>query len=455
MKSRFIIWGVVGILLLSMVVSTFGAAQKEKASIPPLRDEELLGDDRIGNPNAKTTITWLNHPNFTIKSPVTGMKEHLEKAFIRWARNNLDFQINISVFPLNIDEAMTRLQEQAAAGRAPDFSLIDSFFLPRFIPYLQPLDHLVPKEEVDDFVEFARKEMTQPDGKIRAFWFFTDCRVLYYRKDLIPNPPRTWEELIQIASDFSKRGITGYIYPGGRGEPVVMEHLPMFWAQGGELVDGTGRPIFAEGANREAWIKVLRFLRETITSGASPARVVNFNLEANMLPEVYQHNVAMWLGGSWQIRQLQDNLGERLQVWDVTFPPKPTKDAPDITAVGGWTIGVFTKDPAKQRAIVNLIREGFAGTEGMRGFVTALRALPTRQSVIAAGGTYLNDPYIQKFFDMVKKGGRPRPGALIYPTISRELQVAITSVIAGNRTPEQAIDEAGKRVAEEYSAMKR
>ena len=39
----------------------------------------------------------------------------------------------------------------------------------------------------------------------------------------------------------------------------MMENLPMFWAQGGELVDAGGKPVFGEGKNRVAMLNVLEF----------------------------------------------------------------------------------------------------------------------------------------------------------------------------------------------------
>ena len=101
--------------------------------------------------------------------------------------------------------------------------------------------------------------MRGPDGKLKALWVNTDVRVLYYRKDLVANPPKTWDDLIAQAAELSKRGLTGYLYPGGRGEGAVMEHLPMFWSQGGELVD----------AVRQARVR----RRQELDRHAEPARI--------------------------------------------------------------------------------------------------------------------------------------------------------------------------------------
>ena len=96
------------------------------------------------------------------------------------------------------------------------------------------------------------------------------CACCTIRKDLVANPPKTWDDLIAQAAELSKRGLTGYLYPGGRGEGAVMEHLPMFWAQGGELVDASGKPVFGDGKNRIAMLNLLGFLKRTVDFGCQP-----------------------------------------------------------------------------------------------------------------------------------------------------------------------------------------
>jgi multiple sugar transport system substrate-binding protein len=42
---------------------------------------------------------------------------------------------------------------------------------------------------------------------------------------------------------------------------------------------------------------------------------------------------------------------------------------------------------------------------------------------------------------------RARPGAIAYPSISNELQVAISDVITGQQTPETALEQAWHKLA--------
>src|SRR5207247_10850658 len=106
----------------------------------------------------------------------------------------------------------------------------------------------------------------------------TPSLTLYYSKVLGAPPPRACAELQDTASRIAReRHIACYLYNAGRWEAAVFDHLPMFWAQGGELVDAEGRPVFGEPPNRERMVNVLAFLRDTIRTGASPRSVLANN----------------------------------------------------------------------------------------------------------------------------------------------------------------------------------
>jgi multiple sugar transport system substrate-binding protein len=399
--------------------------------------------DQFGPDSAPIHITWQMQPTQSPKSSVPAVKEYFQSHIEAWAKAHPDVMLDVSFNSADINASMTRMQEQAAAGRAPDVAMLDSFFVSRFYQYLQPLDRFYGPDQVNDFVAYARNGMRGPDGKLRALWVNTDVRVLHYRKDLVSTPPKTWDELIATAADLSKRGLTGYLYPGGRGEGNIMEHLPMFWAQGGELVDAGGKPVFGAGNNRVAMLNVLNFLKRTIDSGASPNRVVNYRFEADLYPEILQGKVAMFLGGSWMVQQLR-GLGDKAE-WGIAPIPLMTPGDP-VTAAGGWTYAVFTPDAKKQDLIIDLVNSLVASPDAMAASTAALGNLPTRTSVAHGDYAYVKTPLVHGFLDLLRYG-RARPGAIIYPSISTELQVAISDVITGQQTPEAALDQAWHKLA--------
>lgn len=405
----------------------------------------LTGQGAALADEAPVTITWLAATGQSPHAPDPKAKAWFTSQVDAFQKKHPGVTLDISYEGTDINQAMTRLQQQIGAGRAPDVASLDSFFLSRFYDSLQPLDAYYPAEDVNDFVSFAKQGMHGPDGKLKAIWANTDVRALFYRKDLVQTPPKTWDELIAMGPALTQKGVTPYVFPGGRGEAAVMEHLGMFWAMGGQLVDDKNQPVFGQGANKDAWVKILTFMKKAVDSGASPRRVVGYGFESDMNPELLRGNVAMFLGGSWQSGQLH-NLGDTHQ-WGVAPIPMPSDIKPS-TAAGGWTYGMFATDPAKQKLIVEFINDVAGSKDGMAGEVTALTNLPTRRSVAARATPYFTSEDNKTFGQMLTTA-HARPGAAIYPTISTELQVAIANAITGQQTPEEAVDGAWSRVQQQ------
>ena len=385
---------------------------------------------------APIQITWLANTPQSPHATAGPIQQWYSSRIGTWTKRHPDVKLEVEYLGTDINLGMTQLQERVAAGRAPDVASINSFFLPRFFDQLQPLDPYV--HDVDDFMPFVRKGMRGPDGKLKALWVNTDVRALFYRKDLVPTPPKTWDELLALAPGLQKNGVIPYIFPGGRGEASVMDHLPMLWTQGGRLISADGKPVFGEGTNREALIQILTFLRKTVVSGVSPARVVSFRFEADMYPDILRGNVAMFLGGSWMPKQLHD-LGDKAK-WSMAAIPIRRAAGPS-TVAGGWTYGVFTPDPVKQRLIVDFVNFIAASPDAMIGAVSAQGNLPTRISVADSEAPYLQMPITKAAVAMLP-AARARPAARIYPTVSANLQVAIADVITGQESPEAAVDHA-------------
>ncbi|PYR40554.1 MAG: hypothetical protein DMF93_10770 [Acidobacteria bacterium] len=411
--------------------------------------QALVTPVRVGRPDAPTTLTvWAqqDYSHLAARPAIAGV---FASVFDDWARAHPGVQLRVSVMPaLELHKA--KLQLAAAAGRLPDVASIDSFWLPLLAADVQPLDDDWPADDRRDFLPFTIQTLTDPAGRILGMWHETDCRVLFYRKDLVGAPPRTWDELLDVASRVAReRRMSGYLYNAGRWEATVFDHLAMFWAQGGELVDRTGRPIFGEGANRRAMLRLLAFLRATIDRGASPRSVLGHNDYQQLTGAAIAGDAAMFLGGNWQLKDLQTGLSPAdFARWDIS--PIPTADAGTTsTGTGGWVWVVFARDPARRQAAIEFIRDVEAPAHAAR-ISEATGHLPVRRSVYRDFPIFSQDVWYRRFGDMLASG-HARPTAPIYPAISQQLQLAIGAVVAGERSPEQALDAAWSAVLEEYS----
>lgn len=406
----------------------------------------LVTPVRIGRPDAPLKLTLWAQQEYSHLAARPDVAEIFTDIFEQWALAHPDVQIEVSAMPA-LEMHKAKLMLSAAAGRLPDIASVDSFWMPVFLEggHVRALDPYWPAEERADFLPFTIDTLSDKEGHVYGLWHGTDCRVLYYRTDLVPQPPRTWTELLAMASRISReRGIAGYLYNAGRWEAAVFDHLTMFWAQGGELVDGAGEPVFGLPPHRDRLVRLMRFLRATIDTGASPRSVLAHTDYQQMSSAAAAGDVAMFLGGSWQLRELERALPpDEFRKWSLTDIPQ-AEEGLRATGTGGWVWVTFSADPQKARVATEFMRF-IESPANVARISIPTRQLPVRRSVYRDFAVFRENRWYARFGEMLAHA-RARPAVPLYPTISEQLQLAVGYVVAGTRTPEAAVDEAWQAV---------
>ena len=410
----------------------------------------LVTLDQVGSPDAPNSFTFQVTQSHSHQSQTPTWAAGFEEAYQAWAEENPDWRIEMEVIPAaETTSNMAVLLEEANVGRAPDCAEVDSFVIAQFIAQdlLQPLNEFFPQEEIDAFFPFVTDVVVDDNGDLRAFWWNTDLRVLYYRTDLIPEPPETWDELINaaVAATEQDPNVDGYLYNAGRWEATTFDNLAHFWSQGGALVDDDGRPIFGEGENREYMLNMLNFLSRTVESGASPQRVNTIIQYDEFNTAAQTGTVASFQGGHWQYAQLEEILSEEeFGNWDFAMIPGETPDA-DATGTGGWTFGAFTEDPEILATCMDFVKSVYYGPANE---ITG--QLPTSTQLYDSLERFQTEE-MQRFNEFLEVG-RARPGVPVYPEISNQLQVGIGQLLTGQLTAEEVVDQAYEQSLSAYEA---
>lgn len=412
------------------------------------KGEPTLTTDGVGYDDATIEISWLVQEGFdTANQPVA---EYQKARAIEFVKEHPEVRITLTAAGTQYNDAMAKLLTQAATGTAPDVAVIDSFYLPQYYDYLQPVDDVLEENNIslDSWFPFAQNLM-KPEDKTLAMWYDTDVRALYYRKDLVETPPTSWDELFGTMETLKEQGYS-FLYPAGKNETTSCDILPWFWAQGGELLDDDGKPVFNEGENREAMLSTFEFLKKTIDTGITPQRVTSFMTDGDMIEDIASGNVAMFVGGSWLATQIGAVIGQDAfnEMYGITNIPCLTSDSTS-TCCGGWTYGVFTQDETKRKLAAQFIIDMFIGDKGNVEYTTASGNLPCRETSYDLSDRFKEDPNAMAFKE-VFQNGHVRPAKTLYTFLSNEFQVAIADVINGSKTPEEALETMSNNVNAEY-----
>lgn len=442
---KIVFWASLFVLGFPLLVWSGGKKEESKVTIPP--NIEWVTADRIGNPNGPITISFMVEFSYSHQIQTPSRRQYLTRRMEEWAKRNPEVKIIPHIQPTSQAERLAKQLELAASGNIPDAVQIDGQWIPLFYQWLQPLDAYFTKEEIEDWMEWCRKEaMIDPkDGKLKSIWMLTALVGLWYNNTAIPNPPKTWEDTIRIGKELKAKGFAnGLIVWGGKDEQITFGSVfPMFYGLGGNLVDKDGKPVYGASPNRELLIEVLTFWDRLVKEGVLPQRVIDLKSNGDLVAEAAKpNNVAMFLGGSWLLSLMKDNLKAEIDKWSFTFTPQKTGKPMQIP--GGHNLGFFQKDPKKLALIVDFMKYVYVGKDGMAGWCEAGGYTPVRKSVFKDFPVFSQDRFQMAFSEVVSVG-RVRPGVPAYAAISEHVQEAWQNVILGRQTPTEAVDNAFRR----------
>ncbi len=393
------------------------------------------------------SVTWQAIPSYSLQGTDPERVGYLTEQRAAYEASS-GWRLIPQVTTADTSAAMAKLLLQASQGRAPNISQVDGYVFGRVAPNAQPLTSQLAAAglRLDDWFPSIRETMTGGGDTVRGLQFTTDVRVLYYRKDLVPTPPQTWDELLSIAKPLAESGHV-VTFPAGRSEGAVTTTLwPQYWDQGVELFDESGDPAFATGKGYEAMANALGVVAKVIGQGVVPDRVATFGREDDQNTDVVAGRTAMFLGGNWQAAALNNLLPDKdfFDTWGVAPIPSVSGER-NVTSAGGWVWAGFTDDQARLDAGIDWVMQTFVGDDGMATWCSLGGYLPPRESVYD-NPKYEQNPFTPTFRQHLSEYARARPADRKYSLVSNSLQIALSSVAAGSSEPEQALDDALNRL---------
>ena len=408
--------------------------------------EDMITRNRVGPADAENALSF-RLTAFDLYSADEATAEAFGELFTDFILDNPGWRIDTQLQTGAIAQEQARIIEQARAGRGPDCAMIDSSQLATFkeAGLLAPMTPFFSDEEIDDLFPFVREGVTDENGDIVAWWWFTDLRVLYRDVTQVPDAPETWAEMQESAQSVADTGLEGILFNAGRDEASAFDWLAHFWAQGGELVDEDGRPVFFEGDNREKFLRAVQVYADLVESGAAPARVTALASYDDLLASAAAGSTGMFIGGNWMSAQIQNTMPEdQAANWAVSALPGPSADE-RATGTGGWAIAALSDDPEKVEICAGIARL-YAGPGN-----AFQRLLPTSAALYEEYEEFAGAEF--EVFANALEDGQARPGVPIYPEISNQIQILLGNVLSGSATPEEALDAAAAEVMDAFERL--
>lgn len=329
-----------------------------------------------------------------------------------------------------VPDLRTKLLQLAGSHSVPDLVLLDN-------PDLQQL--AATGALADLGADGVRTAGIYPNivaagrynGKLYGLAPGVNALALFYNTKLFSaaglRPPRTWSELTTDASALTagKQHGIGFAVPAT--EEGSFQFESFFLTAGADL----------KTLNSPQAVSALRLLANLVSSGSAPKDVLSWT-QANVEEQFANGSLAMMVNGPWQLPELaKANMND----FGVVPIPVPDTGGTSSSALGGevWAAG-NNGNTAKAAAVIRCL----ASATNSLSWSKLVDYVPADQ----AGAQQLAaaDPLMRTFVDEIGGAqGRTAELGATYPKYSQALWTAVQSVLAGQSTPQAALDQAQRQ----------
>ena len=339
-------------------------------------------------------------------------------------------ETGVSVLIEHPDRLEEKFTQVASSGDGPDIIL---WAHDRFGGYAQAglLAELSPSKEFKDkFVDFAW-DAENYNGKIIGYPVAIEALSLIYNKDLLPTPPKSWEEIVELDKKFKAEKKNAIMW--NLAEPYFT--WPVVASNGGyvfKFADGKYNTNDI-GVNNEGSQKGLQFVVDMVKN-----KVINADMDYAIAEASFNKGeTALTINGPWSwgnIEKSKINYGVAVLP---TLNGKPSK-----AFVGVLSAGINSASPNKDLA-VEFIENYLLTDEGLdqvnKDKPLGAVALKSYQDKLA------KDPRIAATMENAQNGeimpNIPQIVSFCYAEKS-----AINNAVSGRQTVKQALDDARARI---------
>jgi multiple sugar transport system substrate-binding protein len=249
------------------------------------------------------------------------------------------------------------------------------------------------------------------DGKLYGAPANSNTQLLWYRKDLVPNPPQTWSEMIDMATKMEKAGRIETMGDAYEGLTVLFNSLVQ--SAGGQILSSPDKVALQPEPTRKA-LDIIGTLGRS--SAADPSFSALREDQARLAFET--GNAAFQVNWPFIYASARDNKAPIFK--DIAWAPFPKvdPDKPSRSPIGGfnWGVGGNTQHPKEAFEAAACMRD----EANQRDFALKGGLPPTLE------GLY-DDPSFQKaypFGDAIRQSlssAAVRPRTPVYSDVSQAI----------------------------------
>ncbi|MCU1518780.1 MAG: extracellular solute-binding protein family 1 [Pseudarthrobacter sp.] len=274
-------------------------------------------------------------------------------------------------------------------------------------------------------------------GTLYAAPVSSDGGILYYRKDLVPTPPKTWAEMMDMCSIAKANNIGCYSGQFKQYEGLTVNASEAINSAGGSVLDKDGKPSL-NTADAKAG---LENLVKAYADGNIPAEAITYQEEESR--RAFQDGNLLFLRNWPYVYNLATTEGSS-KVKDVLgMTALPGKDGPGASSLGGHSaaISVYSKNKATALDFVKFLVD----EEQQKFFATQGSLAPVLGSLYEDEELVAKLPYLPVLKTSIENAV-PRPVTPFYPAVTQAIQENAYAALKGEKSAEQALSDMQKSI---------
>lgn len=339
------------------------------------------------------------------------------------------FAVPVQVYQLGFGDIRDQLVLRAPNNEGPDIIIGAHDWLGQLVDagVVEPLELA---DKAADFEQVGLDAFSY-DGTLYGLPYVSEAVALYYNKDLVPEPPATWDELKQIATDLQDAGTVQQGYCLQQGDPY--HTYPILTGMGGYIfgrnADGSYNPddVGLDTAGGQAYAQELDslvkdgLLRPDIDYGACNTMMGS-------------GQAAFWITGPWALNDFR-NSGINYGVAPI---PTMTDTPRPFVGVQGMMVSAFAPNKVLAQTFLT---EYVATDAAMQALYDADPRIPVWKSLSES----VTDPDIQAFSASAVNGD-PMPAIPQMSSVWDAWTQAINLIFTQQQDPDAAVDDAAQQI---------
>ncbi len=364
----------------------------------------------------------------------------MEKTIANFTKSNPDVKIELLKLPYaNLYEKLViSLHENSSAY---DLILLDDTWATEFMKN----DWLKELTDVDaDFVPAALDISKYPinTGKLYSVPFVGNVEMMAYRDDLVKKHGfdglNSWSEVVKAATVINEKeaDVAGIVFRGAKGNPIVTGFLPIFWANGGKIIDDKGNVTLDSAAGLKALEQFLSL------KPLAPKGVEVYNsTEVRDAIQQGKAAIAIEVWPSW-VPSMDDPAKSKV-VGKMNITAAPGEVAGPAPMLGIWQLGI--SKGAKNAETARQFLDFITSKESQKSLALDLGLPPTRSSVYTDADVVAKYRWYPSQLKALENG-KPRPRIKKWKQVETVLGDYLQLALVGQMPAAQALKLAAKDI---------